>query len=651
MSGSKSALRPPNYEPIPNKSENDESYIPQFNFSGEEYLPRRHHDTHVYDQLPLSPLSEGVVMRDEQPSAVSEERQQTPILDQNTVPSQASRDLGNSGEKPETFSESLEIHNKRSWLNALSDWWWWELGSVLLSCACFLAIVITLWIIQEKPLSSWQSAVSPNALISTLATISRASLMLAVAACISQLKWLYFASAPHRIQNFQIFDDASRGPLGALEFLTHFSPSEAFSHRSKGAGWTLWASILTILALVSDPFAQQLLSFPTRTVSSLTDPSAAFIYTSQIYDTGIFINDKNAEDVMVDMSMQVAVQNGLYALNSPLNFSCSTAECTWANFYTLGVCGSCNNVTDRVKVNCTGNFQCNYTLPSGLELAGQYGSAGAGPRGPLLMATARAGGSTSMRSSNGTEFFVEAGLVRFNQSNILQRYKSYEAFECHLSWCAKRYSGIKVTRGEITMPDIHTWPLRPPSSADVTGYMRLDRLEMSENTDFDGPNKSFTVNSVDHTLLVSWLTKSVFTATNKDSAGQVLYMQQNISQTFANIATSMTNNIQQSRNATRVPGTSYREETYIRVTWPWLILPGVVVLMSVILLVASIVLSRCDKQGLLKSSALVPLFTQLRGWEHEGLKVGRWSEMACQAKGTEGVLRRDGQGRLEFVKT
>ncbi|KAF2024342.1 hypothetical protein EK21DRAFT_29195, partial [Setomelanomma holmii] len=100
------------------------------------------------------------------------------------------------------------------WIDRLSNWWWWELGSVLLSVACFIAIIVTLRVIQNKTLSSWHSAISPNALISTLATVSKASLMLAVAACISQLKWLYFERSPRSLGQLQIFDDASRGPLG-----------------------------------------------------------------------------------------------------------------------------------------------------------------------------------------------------------------------------------------------------------------------------------------------------------------------------------------------------------------------------------------------------------------------------------------------------
>jgi hypothetical protein len=123
-----------------------------------------------------------------------------------------------------------------------------------------------------------------------------------------------------------------------------------------------------------------------------------------------------------------------------------------------------------------------------------------------------------------------------------------------------------------------------------------------------------------------------------------------MSQTFANIATSMTNKIRQGANATNVYGTSFREETYIHVTWTWLILPGVVVLMGVVLLAASIVLSRGDKQGLWKNSTLASLYTQMRGWEHEGLRAGTWSEMGNQAKSMRGRLQRDGQGGLDFVR-
>jgi hypothetical protein len=583
---------------------------------------------------------------------VPQQSEQNPILHQHAV----THDSGTSRSKPLNFDFSPEKKMKGSWMDALSDWWWWELGSVLLSCACFIAIAITLWRVQEKSLSSWNWLISPNALISILATVSKASLMLAVAACISQLKWLYFESAPHQMQTMQIFDDASRGPLGALELLMclRLSPREVFSHRSGGVEWTLWASVLTILALALDPFAQQLLSFPSRTVPDLKDPSAAVISTSQIYDTYITGYLRNTQALNVDMFMQGAVQNGLYTLNSPVEFGCTTANCTWPTFYALGVCSFCTNVTDYVKVICIDNpnrgqaiiGNCNYTLPSGLTHSGTYGNNIVGDFGPLLNATAVLGESSN--NTYMTDVLVMTGITRFKET--WRRYKNPEAFECRLSLCAKRYSQVKVVKGEIVTPDIRTWPFKSPTNTNLSDGIRSGRFHVDENTDFNGQDGAFVINAVEHDLLSSWLASQFFTTTEADAVGRVLYTQPNISQTFANIATSMTNRIREGPNATRVFGTSYREETYIHVAWNWLILPGIVVLMGVVLLIASIILSRGDKQGLWKNTILAPLVTHMRGWEYENLRVGGWSEMGNRAKGMRGKLRRDGQGGLEFVR-
>jgi len=42
-----------------------------------------------------------------------------------------------------------------------------------------------------KPLSAWASPVTPNAVISVLSTAAKASMLLAAAESMSQLKWLH----------------------------------------------------------------------------------------------------------------------------------------------------------------------------------------------------------------------------------------------------------------------------------------------------------------------------------------------------------------------------------------------------------------------------------------------------------------------------
>jgi hypothetical protein len=89
---------------------------------------------------------------------------------------------------------------------------------------------------------------------------------------------------------------------------------------------------------------------------------------------------------------------------------------------------------------------------------------------------------------------------------------------------------------------------------------------------------SYSINSVLHFLpyhtretLSSWLADTFFKTSDKEAAARVLYMQPNMSQTFEHIGTSMTNKIREGPNATKVYGTSYRDETYIHVTWAWLL--------------------------------------------------------------------------------
>jgi hypothetical protein len=57
-----------------------------------------------------------------------------------------------------------------------------------------------------------------NATVSIPAFLARASLLMAVAAVIGQSKWLWF-KVTRRLAVLQSFEDASRGPLGALKFM------------------------------------------------------------------------------------------------------------------------------------------------------------------------------------------------------------------------------------------------------------------------------------------------------------------------------------------------------------------------------------------------------------------------------------------------
>ena len=114
---------------------------------------------------------------------------------------------------------------------------------------------------------------SLNTLVAILSTLARTALLVPVASCISQLKWIYLVSASRSLRSVQVFDDASRGPWGSMELIWKLN------FRSKLASW---GSVITILTLMMGPFSQQLLLYPSRPQYS---PTGATFHASQVYNS------------------------------------------------------------------------------------------------------------------------------------------------------------------------------------------------------------------------------------------------------------------------------------------------------------------------------------------------------------------------------
>lgn len=180
--------------------------------------------------------------------------------------------------------ESVKFYspNRFNILSVLQEWTW-EFASAGLSLTCLLAVVIFLLVFQDKPLSRWNVRldITPNTLVSFLSTLSRASLLLPIASSISQLKWIHAASAPNYLSDIEVFDAASRGPWGALTLLW------TLNARTKLA---TWGSIITVFTMAMDPFAQQLLSYPTRNVYA----EGATFPAADRFDTNSIIDDTNS---------------------------------------------------------------------------------------------------------------------------------------------------------------------------------------------------------------------------------------------------------------------------------------------------------------------------------------------------------------------
>ncbi|KAF1996400.1 hypothetical protein P154DRAFT_443513, partial [Amniculicola lignicola CBS 123094] len=98
--------------------------------------------------------------------------------------------------------------------------WWWEVSSIFVATICTCLSMTVLFYTDGKALTEWKLPIQPNSLIAIFSTIAKSALLVPIAEGLSQLKWTYFeVPEPRELAQMQVFDDASRGPWGALVFL------------------------------------------------------------------------------------------------------------------------------------------------------------------------------------------------------------------------------------------------------------------------------------------------------------------------------------------------------------------------------------------------------------------------------------------------
>ena len=147
----------------------------------------------------------------------------------------------------------ISFKSLKAVVHLFDDGWLLESSAMLVSILAMAAIVGVLLNYQNRPLEEWPYHVTINTLVSFLNTLAKGAVLLVSAQAISQLKWMWFHQSKTRaLYEVQIFDDASRGPLGALQLLFQ-APRVTLA--------ALGASII-IFTFAMDPFTQQILSFP-----------------------------------------------------------------------------------------------------------------------------------------------------------------------------------------------------------------------------------------------------------------------------------------------------------------------------------------------------------------------------------------------------
>ncbi|KAF2651891.1 hypothetical protein K491DRAFT_719390 [Lophiostoma macrostomum CBS 122681] len=219
--------------------------------------------------------------------------------------------------------------------------WWWEIGAVIVALICTSLTVAILFYMNGKSLAAWKLPIQPNSLVSVFSSIAKSALLVPVAECLGQLKWTYLDTSESRsLSQVQAFDDASRGPWGAMTLFwkTRKEPTPILA---------LLGASVTILLLAFEPFAQQVIQFSTRNAAMVNatgsavvvdhlpnvDPKAAMTYANLQFKLGV--------NGLIDGRSDILRDDG----------ECPTNECRLPDYESLAMCATCQ--TEELNLDAT----------------------------------------------------------------------------------------------------------------------------------------------------------------------------------------------------------------------------------------------------------------------------------------------------------
>ncbi|KAG6367382.1 hypothetical protein INS49_001571 [Diaporthe citri] len=337
---------------------------------------------------------------------------------------------------------------------------------------------------DNRPLDTWTQKISPNAMVSALSTLSKALLLEPVGASIGQLRWLHLRR-PRRMYDFELFDQASRGPLGSIFLLARFRIDMV----SLGCFVTIFK-----LSAALGPFTQQVISYANRQVdvrnSSVTF-GVAYNYSVATVTGSNFVPNT------FDSSIRANILGALYNSKIPPVFNC-TSSCVWNDTYvTLGFGRECRDVTEAATANrsCINSDplsnhervdpydgkisqECNMTTPGGVVLRPDHFPVFDGTWHTTKKYVSIA---SSSKFNNWNYRTLERGKSHSSLVTLAQ-YERDTAFlhggelkenvtECEVSAVAWRYSGVTVEGNELAIADREKIPLDGfDSMLNVTGF-------------------------------------------------------------------------------------------------------------------------------------------------------------------------------------
>jgi hypothetical protein len=572
------------------------------------------------------------------------------------------KDKAARGEPASNIAQRME---EKLWSYSASgnvfERWLLEIVSWFISAICMVAIIAALVVLQNQPASKWpfHGVFSLNAFVSVLSRVAGAALLLPVAEALGQLKWMWFIKGDSRkMWDFEMFDNASRGPWGAFLLLIH----------TKGNTIAALGALVTIFALALDPFFQQVLSTPEQWT---LQPINSSISRAVRYEPLFSVDFQNGVEVIsADASLQAAtdpffVGNGTQPMSfgngSRVEFplSCPSSNCTWPTYETLGMCSKCVEAPTLLDFSCIytrvdWSSKLNTTISSypNATVCGYFlNSTSANPvlmSGYMVDAKGKVTGEALIMRSfplvtdDIREPFWGSGSINFkNIRNPLEDFliastagasdvyagKAPVLHECILAWCVKTLRSsyyMGTYKEEIVATYLndsrgsHPWSVEYLAKEDIymTTYLENATISapstgknfsqwgwgVSNDTMFTSVNifdRMFpaftTVTNSSTQEIFRWRTGSATQVRTKILDMNPWLLPNNITHHMERLSEAVTNMVRSSPNRESVFGQAFDLEVYVVVRWWWMTLPLSLLFISFVFLLATVIKSAAEK--------------------------------------------------------
>ncbi|TPX12036.1 uncharacterized protein E0L32_007339 [Thyridium curvatum] len=213
--------------------------------------------------------------------------------------------------------------------------WMPEILSLLLGVASMIIIVVVLYRTDGQHPPEWPLGITLNTFVAFFTSLAKVAFMLPIVEGLGQLKWMWFATTRTKpLIDFQLFDEASRGGYGSLKLL----------FRCKGVLACL-AAIITLSGFLTSTITQQAILYPVNESESTNGTaSVARATTFSLYD-----GNELQIPSHITAREKLSIVNGAFFVPSekvpeviPV---CSSGECRWPVYGSLGICGAVANLT------------------------------------------------------------------------------------------------------------------------------------------------------------------------------------------------------------------------------------------------------------------------------------------------------------------